>query len=242
MKLKFIFFLFITQVCLANAQKLIDEPFYSIGSNEMEYFYQSNDTLYVYKCNAIISKKPTSKPSNHYKILDITEKPKNYFVVKIEKLDSLIMAKNPYPDNRFSIHIFKKNGSKELSDERVIIQLTKNEIDNYPIQDSLFNNNFGSTYFSQTYVQEVSKLKKIETEEDAKKIITKMNSKETQELIRNYEKSNMSLYSSNFMDTLISKFCIKLGYNPIRATVILGVLVSKYPEDIKKKMLAEYYK
>ncbi|WP_374446549.1 hypothetical protein [Epilithonimonas sp.] len=71
---KIILFLILNLVCLANAQKLIDEPFYSIGSNEMEYFYQSNDTLYVYKCNAIISKKPTSKPSNHYKILDIIEK------------------------------------------------------------------------------------------------------------------------------------------------------------------------
>lgn len=239
---KVILFFIVNLVCFANAQRLINEPFYSIGSDDMEYLYQSNDTLYVYKCNSILSKKPTSRPSNHYKILDIIEKPKNYFVVKIEKLDSLLMAKNAYPDNRFSIHIFKKNGSKELSDERAIIQLSKDEIDNYPIQDSLFNNNFGSTYFSQTYVQEVSKLKKIETEEDAKKIIKEMDSKETQKIIRNYETSKMSLYSSNFMETLISKSCIRLGYSPVKATVILGVLVSKYPEDIKKKMLAEYYK
>jgi len=239
---KVILFFIANLVCFANAQRLINEPFYSMGSDDMEYFYQSNDTLYVYKCNSVISKKPTSRPSNHYKILDIIEKPKNYFVVKIEKLDSLIMTKNPYPENRFSIHIFKKNGSKELTDERAIIQLTKNEIDNYPIQDSLFNNNFGSTYFSQTYMQEVSKLKKIESEEDAKKIITEMDSKETQKIIKNYENSNMSLYSSNFMETLISKFCVKLGYSPFKATVILGVLVSKYPEEVKRKMLAEYYK
>lgn len=239
---RIILFVILNFICLSNAQKLIDEPFYSIGSNDMEYFYQSNDTLYVYKCNSIISKKPKSSPSNHYKILNIVEKPNNYFVVKIEKLDSLVMAKIPYTDNRFSIHIFKKIGSKEISDEKAIIQLTKNEMDNYPIQDSLFNNNFGSTYFSQTYMQEVSKLKKIETEEDAKKIIAEIDSKETQKLISNYQNSNMSLYSSNFMETLISKFCIKLGYNPTKATVTLGVLISKYPAELKKKMIEEYYK
>lgn len=237
-----IVFFILNFVCFANAQKLFNEPFYSMGSDDMEYFYQSNDTLFVYKCGRIISQKPTSNLLSHYKIWKIIEKPNNYFVVKIEKLDSLIMTNNPYPDNRFSIHIFKKNSSKELSDERAIIQLTKNEIDNYPIQDSLFNNSFGSTYFSQTYMREVSKFKKIETEEDAKKIIKEMDSKETQEIMKNYENSNMSLYNSNFMDTLVSKFCVKLGYNPIKATVILGVLVSKYPPDVKKKMIEDYYK
>lgn len=218
-----------------KAQKIfIKEPYYTIGSDEMSYYYQSKDTLYVYNCDQVITGKPKSKYVSHYKIWDVIEKSPNYLAVKLETLDSLIMSENPYPENRFSINIFKRINTNELSLERRIWSLRNNEMKDYPIVDSLFVNDFGSVFFSQSYVERFSKLKEISTKDDVGVLLKEMDSKENKQKIKTYENSNMSLFISGFMETLISKACIKLGYNPINATIILGKLVSEYPLEKKE--------
>ncbi|MDV2472148.1 hypothetical protein CMU92_07985 [Elizabethkingia anophelis] len=228
-----------------KAQRFIKEPYYIIGPDEMYKLVQSNDTLFVmptFNMKDFPLKKENYK--DHYKIWGIQSYKDKSFVLKLEKLDSIQLTDNPYPEERFNIWVYGKPSEKELPLEREYPQLTRKQMEEFPIQDSLFSNEYALTYFSESYMKELSMRKNVRTQKDADAIDQEMKRNESEyiKIIENYKNSKMirDMYNSGLIATLTSKACLDLGYNPIGANRILRILRSnKTPEEKQKAIRFE---
>ncbi|MCL1034473.1 hypothetical protein [Elizabethkingia anophelis] len=230
---------------IIRGQSFIKEPYYIIGPDEMYKLVQSNDTLYVmptFNMKNLSLKKGNYQ--NHYKIWGVQSYKDKGFVLKLEKLDSIQLTDNPYPEERFNIWVYGKPSGKELPLEREYPQLTRKQMEEFPIQDSLFSNEYALTYFSESYMKELSKRKNVRTQKDADAIDQEMerNKSEYIKIIENYKNSKMirDMYNSGLIATLTNKACLDLGYNPIGANRILRILRSnKTPEEKRKEIQFE---
>ncbi|HAY3538662.1 hypothetical protein HZP95_00880 [Elizabethkingia anophelis] len=225
-----------------KAQNFIKEPYYIIGPDEMYKLVQSNDTLYVmptFNMKNLSLKKGNYQ--DHYKIWGVQSYKDKGFVLKLEKLDSIQLTDNPYPEERFNIWVYGKPGEKELPLEREYPQLTRKQMEEFPIQDSLFSNEYALTYFSESYMKELSKRKNVRTQKDADAIDQEMerNKSEYIKIIENYKSSKMirDMYNSGLIATLTNKACLDLGYNPIGANRILRILRSKRTPEEKRNAI-----
>ncbi|MCW2464039.1 hypothetical protein [Elizabethkingia anophelis] len=225
-----------------KAQNFIKEPYYIIGPDEMYKLVQSNDTLFV-MLTLSIKDIPLKKRNyqDHYKIWGVQSYKDKGFVLKLEKLDSIQLTNNPYPEERFNIWVYGKPGEKELPLEREYPQLTRKQMEEFPIQDSLFSNEYALTYFSESYMKELSKRKNVRTQKDADAIDQEMerNKSEYIKIIENYKSSKMirDMYNSGLIATLTNKACLDLGYNPIGANRILRILRSKRTPEEKRNAI-----
>lgn len=225
-----------------KAQNFIKEPYYIIGPDEMYKLVQSNDTLYVmptFNMKNLSLKKGNYQ--DHYKIWGVQSYKDKGFVLKLEKLDSIQLTDNPYPEERFKIWVYGKPSGKELPLEREYPQLTRKQMEEFPIQDSLFSNEYALTYFSENYMKELSKRKNVRTQKDADAIDQEMerNKSEYIKIIENYKSSKMirDMYNSGLIATLTNKACLDLGYNPIGANRILRILRSKRTPEEKRNAI-----
>lgn len=240
-KLYIIFFLF-TCISFLKSQNFIKEPYYIIGADEMYKLVQSKDTLYVLP--TVSMKKISLKKENykdHYKIWGIQPYKDKGFILKLEKLDSIQSTDNPYPEERFNIWVYGKSNEKELPLEREYFKLTRKQMEEFPIQDSLFSNEYALTYFSESYMKELSRRKNVRTQKDADAIDQEMKRNEAEyvKIIENYKNSKMiqDMYNSGLIATLTNKACLDLGYNPIGANRILRILRSKKTPEEKQKAI-----
>ncbi|MDE5438322.1 hypothetical protein KRE40_09400 [Elizabethkingia meningoseptica] len=243
-KLYRLFFLFFV-LSFMKSQSFIKEPYYIIGPDEMYKLVQSNDTLYVMptvNMKNIPLKKENYK--DHYKIWGVQSYKDRGFIMKLEQLDSLSSPINPYPEERFNIWVYGKANEKELPLEREYYGLTQKQMEEFPIQDSLFSNEFALIYFSESYMKELSKRKNVRTQEDADAIDQEIKNNESEyiKIMENYKNSKMirDMYNSGLIATLTNKACLDLGYNPIGANRILRILRSnRTPEEKRKEIQFE---
>ncbi|WP_407482020.1 hypothetical protein [Elizabethkingia meningoseptica] len=245
MKKLYIIFFLLAFIPFLKSQNFIKEPYYIIGPDEMYKLVQSNDTLYVLP-TVSMKKIPLKKENyqDHYKIWKVQSYKDKGLILKLEKLDSLSSSINPYPDERFNVWVYGKASDKELPLEREYSQLTRKQMEEFPIQDSLFSNEYALAYFSESYMKELSKRKNVRTQKDADAIDQEMkkNQSEYIKIIENYKNSKMiqDMYNSGFIATLTNKACLDLGYNPIGANRILRILRSnKTPEEKQKAIRFE---
>ncbi|MDV2446065.1 hypothetical protein CMU93_00945 [Elizabethkingia anophelis] len=245
MKYTYTILLLLCSLFSVEAQSFIKEPYYIIGPDEMYKLVQSNDTLFVmptFNMKNFPLKKENYK--DHYKIWGVQSYKDKGLVLKLEKLDSIQLTDNPYPEERFNIWVYGKPSGKELPLEREYPQLTRKQMEEFPIQDSLFLNEYALTYFSESYMKELSKRKNVRTQKDADAIDQeiKRNESEYVKIIENYKNSKMirDMYNSGLIATLTNKACLDLGHNPIGANRILNILRSnKTPEEKQKEIKFE---
>ncbi|HFK5555373.1 TPA: hypothetical protein ACGZ9Q_003453 [Elizabethkingia anophelis] len=240
MKKLYIILFLLAFIPFFKSQNFIKEPYYIIGADEMYKLVQSNDTLYVLP--TVSMKKIYPKKENykdHYRIWGVQSYKDKGFVLKLEKLDSIQLTNNPYPEERFNIWVYGKPSGKELPLEREYPQLTRKQMEEFPIQDSLFSNEYALTYFSESYMKELSKRKNVRTQKDADAIDQEMKRNESEyiKIIENYKNSKMirDMYNSGLIATLTNKACLDLGYNPIGANRILNILRSNKTSEEKQK-------
>ena len=238
-KLYRLFFLFFV-LSFMKSQSFIKEPYYIIGPDEMYKLVQSNDTLYVmptFNMRNLSLKKENYQ--DHYKIWGIQSYKDKGFILKLEQLDSIQLTDNPYPEERFNIWVYGKTNKKELHLMREYSKLTRKQMEGFPIQDSLFSNEYTLNYFSESYMKELSKRKNVRTQKDADAIDQEMkrNKSEYVKIIENYKNSKtmQDMYNSGLIATLTNKACLDLGYNPIGANRILRILRSKKTPEEKRK-------
>lgn len=226
-----------------KSQKFIDEPYYFVGVDEMHVYKQSNDTLYNFTTFSVKNNPKLDFKRNHYKIWGNQDLGKEFFALKVERLDTIPLTTNPYPDERFNIWIYKRT-PKKITFLKQISQLKKSEMQNYTL-DTLHNNDkYGQTFYSLTYMNELLKLKRVKTKKDVDIINNELNNPEYLEFAEDYQKNNKmpDMYASGLMAMLINKATIKVGYSPIGASVLMNIINSKmYDEDKKRKIIAEYY-
>ena len=240
MKKKHILFFLFMLFSFMKSQSFIKEPYYIIGPDEMYKLVQSNDTLYVLP-TVNIKNIPLKKENyqKHYKIWGVQSYKDKGLILKLEQLDSLSSSTNPYPEERFNIWVYGDVNEKELPLEREYFRLTRKQMEEFSIQDSLFSNEYALTYFSESYMKELSKRKNVRTQKDADAIDQeiKRNESEYIKIIENYKNSKMirDMYNSGLIATLTNKACLDLGYNPIGANRILKILRSNRTSEEKQK-------
>ncbi|ALR31957.1 hypothetical protein ATE47_16170 [Chryseobacterium sp. IHB B 17019] len=239
-KISFIFLL--SLYSLINSQ-VFKEPYYFIGPDEMHVYKQSHDTLYA---STTFSLEPfnINKYKSHYKIWDVTEKPSDFIVIKLETLDSIPLTTKPYPEDRFKISIYKNKNGKELIMVRDINHLTKQAMINYNTDTIQLKNNIGMNLYSLSYMKELIKLKKVITKKDTDKIDNELNDPKYIAFIENYKLENKlpDPYASILTASLINTACLNLGYSPIGASFSMNIINSNKKLKEKEKIIDEFYK
>ncbi len=224
------YLLLISLIGCAKGQFNLKQDYKFIGiDGEVRKLHKRNDTIYLYKC--FIDRPCIENSREHYKIVSsITDN--EITVFKLEKLDSLQMTNDPYPETRYSLLILKNISNKELGVLQQNFGLTKNQIDTLHIVDAkLFKDKFFFTFFSDVYYNELFALKKIITKTDAEEVVEEIKNPKYKHLIDTYTKTKVyDMYASGITAELLNKACIEKGFSPIGA----GIMINKLMKDEKR--------
>lgn len=175
--------------------------------NQQSKIRQSNDTLFEYY----------NLDSIHheycYKIIDV-QMIEKYTFLKLEYLESI--PKNSFCPGNYSIKALKIIDNNQLLLYNYLFDcLTKHQLDSIVIDASTLKGKSYLTYFSDTYLKELSKLKKITSIDDIREIINSIE--------RNDFNSGRIMYSAEQLNLA----CIKKGYNPFGAALIIDSIMMK---------------
>lgn len=171
---------------------------------------QGGDTLYEYNC--LVDRPCDSKLEAHYKILN-TQLSEKFTILKLESLDSIPWPENFCPDKQFSIMVFKNININQLEYLQPIPCLAIKQLDTIQINTLALNEKTAFTFFSKTYLKELSGLKRISTQNEAKEALDAIKN-------NNFDAGRIS-YSAQEL----SKACIEKGYNPMGAGIYIDSLL-----------------
>ncbi len=149
------FFLFSILSCKSQKSKIdLNQDHYFIRiSGVITKLHISNDTLYQYNCypdGSCYDKQYLE----HYKILSLKEE-NEFAILKLEKLDTLQMTSNPYPETRYSILLLKNISNKEIGWLTRHYGSTKKQIDRIDLNIDTLKNKFFYTYFNDDYYKKL---------------------------------------------------------------------------------------
>jgi len=199
-----------------EAQKILKQDYnFLMTDGGVSKLHQSNDTLYELHCYIDRPCQPT--PEDHYKIISSVVKG-SFAILKLEKLDSIALTTNPYPLTRYSVLVFKNIDDQHLRSLNLRSGLTRQQLDTVRTNVASLADKFFFTFYSDSYLKELAKLKKITTMEDANQIMEAMKSDEIKALARRYEATDVAdLYGSGFSAEVLNRACIEKGYDPVGA-------------------------
>src|SRR5688572_18045772 len=209
----------------SQEQKLLLYQDYSflVTDGEVTKLHQSNDTLYELKC--YIDRPCQPKPAKHYKILS-SNKTGNFTIIKLERLDTIHLTSDPYPAARYYILALKGVTDKQLGYLPLVFSVTKKQLDTIKTSVQSLEDKFFFTYFSYSYLEELSALKKLATKDEASLIIQAAKSDKYKPLARSYANTETKdMYNAGFSAELLSRICIENGYSPIGAGLIIDKLM-----------------
>jgi len=201
--------LFIFQGCLQSQVPTIlsqDYIFLTVDGGA-DTLKQSNDTLYDFFYFA-------DAPSHqrHYKIIG-THEMGEFTILKLKNLDTIPLSRNLCPGKPYSVVALKNINNKELEYYcPVFACLTQYQLDTIQINKSFFENKSFSTYFSDSYLKELSALKKVSSEDDMRTIIDAI------------ENNDFDSGRIEYSAEQLNKACIEKGYNPVGAGPALDSL------------------
>ena len=209
--------LFLVFTC-ARGQRILTQDYNFIGRGmRVSKLHQSNDTIYQFSCNAYAKQFYRVKPDAHYKIIS-SSKQAEFYILKLEQLDTVSLTTEPYPKTRYSLLILKNGNSKEVGSLPRLLGSTRSQIDTSKVNLTALRNNFYFTYFSDTYMKSLASLKTIATKHDAEVIFETIKDGTFKELIDKYQQTQPGdLYASGLISELINRACINNGYNPLGA-------------------------
>jgi hypothetical protein len=108
----------------------------------------------------------------------------------------------------------------------LISGLTKQQIDIVRIDTNSLNDMFFFTSYSDSYLKELSTLKKVTTKSQVLEIMEVVKSNQFKLLAEKYCKTKTGgMYGSGFSAEILNKACIEKGYNPIGAGRIINKLM-----------------
>lgn len=219
-----LFSLLIFISCTHRQKVLLQDYNFLVPDGEVMKLTQSNDTLLLLHC--YIDKPCQAKPVKHFKIVS-SEQSGGVRILKLEQLDTIPMTTNPYPMTRYSILALKTINNRQLGYSPVVFGLTKQQIDTLQTNISSLKDKFFFTLFSDSYLKELSALKKITTKDEAKEI-TELKSEKFKSFFDSYSKTQTTdLYASGLLAEVLNQACIEKGYNPIGAGLIINDLLKK---------------
>lgn len=238
----FLFLMLLWSATFSKAQSFLKNVYFFVGTDEMHYYRQSQDTLYEGVTQAV-NPKYIDNYERHYKILELIKRKPNFYILKLERLDTIPLTIHPYPADRFEMLIFKKtDNTLELLQQ--ISSLTRTVLQRYLVDTIPYTNNFSFTYYSLPYMKKLMKLKRVKTMNDANKITEQLkNFANHSNMIKAYKAHNKmpDYYATGLTATIINTICIQSGYCPIGASVTINILKSNATNEQKDKRIEAYY-
>jgi hypothetical protein len=216
--------LFIPLMSCSQNQKILSQDYsFLVNDGIISKLHQSNDTLYGLHC--YVDSPCDSEPDDRHKILS-AKKVKYFTIVKLESLDTISMTSDPYPKTRYSVVIFKDINDKELGYIDFLHGLTKQELSSVKVDTDSLKDKFFFTYYSDTYLKELTALKRVTTKKQVLEITDVENDEEFKLLAQKYARSNVNdMYLSGFSAEIINRSCIKKGYNPVGAGRVINKIM-----------------
>lgn len=199
--------------------------YFFINSSDREFtkIMVKNDSLYEWHGTAIVNGKYLSletedHPESTYKVLS-TSTSQDVHLLRLESLDSVPLSSDPVPDTRFSVLVIRGITEDMVAYLPLQSGLTMKEVKAYATNSDEWEGKFFFTYYSENSWRRFAKLKRIASKKDAHRIVQYLNGAEAKALVASYLESKIpDLYGSGLMSELITRGCIKLGYNPLLAT------------------------
>ncbi len=210
----------------SQRQKVLPQDYnFLVTDGTVKKLYQSNDTLYEKKCYT--DRPCQARPSFHYKILS-SNKTGEFLILKLERLDTIPLTTNPYPATRYQVLALKTSDDKELGYLPLTLGLTKQQLDTLQTDVSSLKEKFFFTFFSDSYLKELSNLKKVTTKYEADQIIEIAKSDYFKTLVDRYSKTaTRDMYASGLSAEILNRACIKKGYSPIGAGRAINTLMKQ---------------
>ncbi len=199
-----------------QGQKVLLQNYsFLITDGEVKKLHQSNDTLYELKC--YINRPCQPRPEAHYRILSST-KTEDFTILKLECLDTIALTTNHYPETRYSTLALKGVDSNHMGYLPLVLGLTKKQLDTIKTNIHSLKDKFFFTFYSDSYLKEISRLKKVTTKSEAMEIIEASKSDKYKSLAESYSNTETrDMYAAGFSAELLNRICIEKGYSPIGA-------------------------
>ena len=218
-----LFLLFPFFGCSQQPKALLQDYSFLLTDGTVTKLHQSNDTLYELKC--YIDRPCQPKPAKHYKILS-SDKTGDFTILKLEQLDTIPLTSDPYPADRYYVLALKSINEKQLGYLPIVYSVTRKQVDTIRTDAQFLKDKFFYTYFSDSYLKELSALKKLATKDDASQIIEAAKSDKYMLLAKSYSNTDTKdMYNAGFTAELLNRVCVDNGYNPIGAGEIIEKLL-----------------
>jgi len=209
--------------CSQGEKLLLQEYSFLVTDGEVTKLHQSNDTLYELKC--YIDRPCQPRPKSHYKILSST-RTEEFVILKLERLDTIPLTTNPYPATRYSLLALKAIDNKQLGYLPLSLGLTRQQLDTVQTDFKSLKEKFFFTFFSDTFIKELSSLKKVITKDEALEIIELTKRDDYKTLVEKYSKTETrDMYASGLSAEILNRACIEKGYSPIGAGRTINTLM-----------------
>lgn len=192
---------------------LVEDYSFLLPDGEVTKIRQRDDTLYEYNC--YIKHPCNFNPKTHYKILD-SYNSDGFTILKLEWLDTIPLEDQLCPGKRFSIMALKNIDKKQLRYLFPFHCLTREQLDTTQITSLSLNNRTFFTYYSDSYLKELSTFKKVLTKSAAKEIMNAI------------ENNDFDAGKISYLAEQLNKACIEKGYNPIGAGLIIDSILNNH--------------
>lgn len=209
----------------ADDKPLLDRPYsFIIPDGEITRLEQRGDTLFflhsTLRDTAQVAHIAQSAwyPSRRSRIHAILREDSLAYVA-LERLDSVPLSRNPFPEERYSVIVLKKANDQDVGFVTLSMGLTKNQLDSAWGTHTKADSLFFLTYFSDDYWKQLSLLNPVKTEEDVKKIQVALEGGQVKQWMDLYRRNPVKeMYGTGVMTEMMNRICISLSYNPIGAT------------------------
>ena len=214
-KLSITLLLFILLGCSQSQVPIILAQDYNflLPDGEITKLRQSNDTLYEYKC--YVDQPCHFKPETHHKIIS-SSKTGDFTILKLEWLDTIPLKDQFCPDKRFSIMALKNIDKNQFGYPHPFHCLTRKQLDTTQINSLPLNDRTFLTYFSDSYLKELSALKKVSTKSEVKEIMNAI------------ENNNFDAGKISYSAEQLNRACIEKGYNPFGAGLTIDSILKTH--------------
>lgn len=217
----FLFLLLLPFFGVAQQSGILKEDYsFLLTNGKVAKLHQSNDTLYILNCYTDQPCLP--RPDKRYKVLS-TQTKDGLTLLKLERLDTIPFTPDPYPDNRFDVLVLKQDDYKELGVLDLYSRLKREQLDTVRMNTKDLKEKFYFTYYSDSYLEELSALKPITTSEEVENITAYIDTKDWKPLLKKYNKTDVfDMYASGLSAEILNRACIEKGYNPIGAGRVIS--------------------
>jgi len=217
--------LFLPFLSFSQIESILNQDYsFLVTDGEVNKFRQSNDTLYQISCspNQFCEQGTEGKYFRILSSINIDD----VIALKLERLDSIPLAIEPFPKNRYCIIALRNINTKTLEYLPLLLGMTKNELDSLDANIPGLKDKFFFTYYSDSYLKELAGFKTVTTKSEAMYLIDAMKSPRYKTLFKAYRNTKTwEMYDSGFNSDLFTRVCIDEGYNPFGAGTATNYLI-----------------